>query len=147
MVTNENNIQLLFSDYFKKIYDKEENRCIKKTNVKLDYSKVHTGNGEWQLMVDKEIYGKCNNEPSHGHNYDIILKLKSNQVDESGIIKNFYEIKKIFKEKIDDVYDHTYLNNAPIFNHNIVPTAENMCYIFYKILKFFLIVTAYVSSV
>jgi hypothetical protein len=85
-MTNENNIQLLFSDYFKKIYDKEENRCIKKTNVKLDYSKVHIGNGEWQLMVDKEFYGKLIQDLST----NLILKIDENDC----------EIQKSFKKNL-----------------------------------------------
>lgn len=83
---------------------------------------------------NKEIYGKCNNEDFHGHNYKIILKLKANHLDATGMIMNFNEIKKIFKEKIDDKYDHHCLNSFKEFQE-VPATAENMCKIFYNILK------------
>lgn len=83
---------------------------------------------------NEQLFGKCNNFPSHGHNYDIILKLRSDKLGKSGMIMNFYTLKEIFKTYIDDIYDHKYLNDCPKFE-NVVPTAENMCRIFFDILK------------
>lgn len=84
---------------------------------------------------NEHFFGKCNNEPSHGHNYKIILKLKSEELNFStGMIENFYHIKKVFKDVIDDVYDHKYLNTCPGFEH-VIPTAENMSKIFFDLLK------------
>lgn len=81
------------------------------------------------------IFGKCNNDPSHGHNYQVVLKLKSEYVDlKSGMIVNFYDIKNIFNKYIDDVFDHKFLNDCKEFKC-VVPTAENMCKVFYDILK------------
>ena len=50
------------------------------------------------------------------------------------MIRNFYEIKEIFKKYIDDIYDHKFLNNCPGFENKIA-TAENMCQIFFDLLK------------
>ena len=81
------------------------------------------------------LFGKCSNFPSHGHNYKIIINLKCSRLNKhSGMVINFDNIKRIFKNKIDDVYDHKFLNDCPGFE-NKVPTAENMCKIFYDILK------------
>jgi len=85
--------------------------------------------------ANKELFGKCNNQPSHGHNYKIILTLKAEKTGKvSGMIMNFYDIKTIFNTYIDSVYDHQCLNNCPGFE-KLVPTAENMCYVFYDKLK------------
>jgi 6-pyruvoyltetrahydropterin/6-carboxytetrahydropterin synthase len=83
---------------------------------------------------NEKLFGKCNNFPSHGHNYKIILKLKSEELGNDGMIVNFYKLKEVFKEYIDDVYDHKYLNDCPGFE-KLVPTAENMCKVFYNVLR------------
>jgi len=89
---------------------------------------------EW----NQKIYGRCNNLPSHGHNYKIFLKLQSPHPDgDNGMIINFNKIKEIFNERIDCVYDHQFLNDSPGFEE-LVPTAENMSYVFYQRLKPFL---------
>ena len=82
---------------------------------------------------NQQIFGKCNNAPSHGHNYKVILHLKSEELV-NGMVLNFYDIKQVFNTVIDDVYDHQYLNDLPAFK-NIVPSAENMCKVFYDALK------------
>jgi uncharacterized C2H2 Zn-finger protein len=43
-------------EYSKQIFSNEENRCIKKTNIKLGHSQVHTGENKWKLQLDKNIY-------------------------------------------------------------------------------------------
>ena len=43
-------------EYSKQIFSHPENRCIKKTNLKLAHSQVHTGDNKWKLQVDKNIY-------------------------------------------------------------------------------------------
>lgn len=82
---------------------------------------------------NKNIFGKCNNLPSHGHNYKIILHLKSKTL-KNGMIVNFNKIKKVFMNKIDEKFDHKFLNDCNDFK-DIIPTAENMCKVFYNILK------------
>ena len=71
--------------------------------------------------------GKCANP--HGHNYRIIIYLQG-ELTENGVIEDFGDIKKLFKEKVDAKYDHANLNNL-IFN----PTAENLAIKFLKILS------------
>lgn len=83
---------------------------------------------------NKKIFGKCNNKPSHGHNYQIILKLRSKKLNpDTGMIMNFYDIKEIFNRLIDKPFDHKCLNDCVEFK-DIIPTAENMCKIFFDIL-------------
>lgn len=84
---------------------------------------------------NKELFGKCSNFPSHGHNYKVILKFKSEEVSlKTGMIINFYTIKDVFNENIDRVFDHKHLNNCPDFV-GIIPTAENMCRVFFDVLS------------
>jgi len=83
--------------------------------------------------VNKKWFGKCNE--LHGHNYNITLILRYvGQLDPSGMIINFDELKVLFKKYIDDVYDHKLLNNCPGFEEKVV-TAELMAHVFYDRLK------------
>ena len=43
-------------EYSKQIFENEENRCIKKTNIKLGHSQIHLGDNKWKLQLDKNIY-------------------------------------------------------------------------------------------
>lgn len=79
---------------------------------------------------NKKIFGKCFNLPAHGHNYTIILYLKSKTL-KHGMVLNFNEVKRIFMEEIDDKFDHHHLNDLM----DTITTAENMCKLFYDILK------------
>lgn len=64
--------------------------------------------------------GKC--KSLHGHTYRLIIHL-SGKVNEIGIVIDFGEIKRIFKERIEAKLDHRYLNEVlPPMN----TTAENM---------------------
>ncbi|GIO22717.1 6-carboxytetrahydropterin synthase QueD [Oceanobacillus sp. J11TS1] len=64
--------------------------------------------------------GKCKN--LHGHTYQVIFGI-SGFVDEVGLVIDFSDIKKIWKDKIEVFLDHRYLNETlPKMN----TTAENM---------------------
>jgi len=64
--------------------------------------------------------GKCKN--LHGHTYRVILGL-SGYTDERGLMIDFGDIKRIWKEKIEIHLDHRYLNETlPPMN----TTAENI---------------------
>lgn len=84
---------------------------------------------------NKKLFGKCNMLPNHGHNYKIILKLKSVNLNEhTGMIINFYDLKEVFNKIIDVPFDHKCLNDCEAFE-GIIPTAENMCKVFFNLLK------------
>ncbi|WP_089740076.1 6-carboxytetrahydropterin synthase QueD [Gracilibacillus ureilyticus] len=64
--------------------------------------------------------GKCKN--LHGHTYKVIFGI-SGFVNEIGIVIDFSEIKKLWKEQIEIYLDHRYLNETlPKMN----TSAENM---------------------
>ncbi|NGP46279.1 6-carboxytetrahydropterin synthase QueD [Bacillaceae bacterium SIJ1] len=64
--------------------------------------------------------GKCKN--LHGHTYRVVFGI-SGYVDDRGLMLDFSEIKRIWKESIEIHLDHRYLNETlPAMN----TTAENM---------------------
>lgn len=60
--------------------------------------------------------GKC--EKLHGHNWQVIVHCKSQNLNNEGMVTDFTEIKKIVHEKLD----HQNLNEILDFN----PTTENI---------------------
>lgn len=74
-------------------------------------------------MLDLDYESKC--EELHGHSYKCAVTITKNntiELDQNNMIIDFAELKKIIKERIENVLDHKYLNN--IFDFN--PTAERM---------------------
>ncbi|MCX7756912.1 MAG: 6-carboxytetrahydropterin synthase QueD [candidate division WOR-3 bacterium] len=69
---------------------------------------------------------KCEN--LHGHTYKIVIYIAGNKLNNTGIIYDFKEIKEYLKEILPD---HRCLNEIYSFN----PTAENLAYYFYHIIK------------
>ena len=68
----------------------------------------------------------------HGHNYVIVLFLKSDTLNKTGFVQDYGELKEV-KEWIDETLDHRHLNDALPFN----PTAENMAKHIYTYFKGF----------
>lgn len=62
-------------------------------------------------------------ERLHGHNWLIEVEIVTDELDDNGMVCDFKVAKKILKEYVHDVIDHTFLND--IFDFN--PTAENIC--------------------
>ena len=50
-------------------------------------------------------YPKCRRLPGHGHNYKLIVYLKSEELDHSQMVTDFGHLKWL-KEFIDDCFDH-----------------------------------------
>jgi len=66
----------------------------------------------------------------HGHNYVVIVHLKSGQLNEVGFIKDYRDLDTV-KQYIDEELDHRHLNDIFPFN----PTAENMAKFLYDTFK------------
>lgn len=84
-------------------------------------------------LENNKLFGKCANYPSHGHNYLVSVEVRSEFVI-NGMVINFNDIKEIFRKIIDNIYDHQYLNDCPGFEV-VIPTAENMAELFFRLLK------------
>ena len=64
----------------------------------------------------------------HGHNYTMVVECKSETLDATGFIIDYFDLKFI-KDYIDKHLDHRLLNDVLPFN----PTVENMCKHFFEI--------------
>jgi 6-pyruvoyltetrahydropterin/6-carboxytetrahydropterin synthase len=89
----------------------------------------------WSDEKNKEIFGKCANPNFHGHNYELVVKLTGDVDPETGMLINLKDLKELIKREIEDRFDHKNLNlDCPEFNR-LIPTAENLCFVIWGILR------------
>ena len=82
-------------------------------SVQLDFSAAH------HL---RDYPGKCSR--LHGHNYRVEVTVAATELDESGMVIDFSQLKDLCAE-ITAELDHTLLNDHPFFQQQN-PTSENI---------------------
>ena len=74
--------------------------------------------------------GKC--ESLHGHNFGVTLDVAGDHLDESGMLMDFGDLKKILKTVLAQL-DHSDLNEHPEFSRSS-PSSENIArFIWHKV--------------
>ena len=92
-------------------------------------------NKNWSDEKNQKIFGKCNYQNYHGHNYELIVSVTGEINPETGYVIDMGELKKIIKNEVEERLDHKNLNlDVPHFS-NTIPSAENICIYIYNILK------------
>jgi hypothetical protein len=105
-IFNDNNIPKLLGEFYKMLCDNDENKCVKKTNFKSEHSKIHSGDGKWNIALDKDVYGKLVKDVST----NLINKIDENNDSikntfKKQLLKNveiLYETIETYTEKIYD---------------------------------------------
>jgi 6-pyruvoyltetrahydropterin/6-carboxytetrahydropterin synthase len=67
--------------------------------------------------------GKCEN--LHGHNYKIEIYARGRELDKTGLLVDFVELKAAADE-IVNYLDHRNINELPPFDAELNPSAENL---------------------
>jgi 6-pyruvoyltetrahydropterin/6-carboxytetrahydropterin synthase len=67
-------------------------------------------NPEWSEQKNKNIFGGCSNPNWHGHNYELIVKVKGEINPETGFVMNLKDLSLILNTKVIDKLDHKNLN-------------------------------------
>ncbi len=66
--------------------------------------------------------GHC--ERLHGHNWKVEVRVAAEELDASGMVLDFHEVKTALRGLLEDL-DHQFLNDLPAFRCSL-PTAENL---------------------
>jgi len=82
-----------------------------------------------------EIYGKCAWPNGHGHNYEIEVSVEGHPDPETGMILDLKKLADIIDAEILSKVDHKHLNFDVDFLRGVIPTAENLAVVFWKILE------------
>jgi 6-pyruvoyltetrahydropterin/6-carboxytetrahydropterin synthase len=85
--------------------------------------------------TNERVFGKCNNPHFHGHNYELIVKLKGEPDKQTGYVMDLKFLSDIIKENIIKKFDHKNLNLDVAEFKELNPTAENIAIVIYDILR------------
>lgn len=83
---------------------------------------------EW----NRRMYGKCNHEHWHGHNYILEVTVAGEPDEHTGYVIDLAELKAIIHERIVKPCDHKNLNLDVDFLEGVIPSTENLAKIFFK---------------
>jgi len=90
---------------------------------------------EWSEEKNSEVFGLCSNVYYHGHNYDLEVRVTGEVDPQTGYLIDLKVLKDIIKEQIERRFDHKNLNLETEEFKTLNPTAENICYTIWKILR------------
>lgn len=75
----------------------------------------------------RNYHGKCENV--HGHNYRVRVTVEGPALDDTGLLMDFAELKRLVRA-VKDRLDHQFLNDMAPFD-TLNPSAENIAKYFY----------------
>jgi 6-pyruvoyltetrahydropterin/6-carboxytetrahydropterin synthase len=100
---------------------------------KSHFNSAHRLNNEnWSDDKNRDVFGKCNNENFHGHNYDLEVKVIGQIDPQTGFVMNAKNLKEIIDTEVIDRYDHRNLNLDTQDFKTLNPTAENIAKVIYE---------------
>ena len=82
------------------------------------------GHEDWTAEKNTEVFG--DDAKIHGHNYTIEVTVKGSINPETGFIVDLVELKKIVKNNILDMMDHSQIEKDIPWFRNKQPSTEHM---------------------
>jgi 6-pyruvoyltetrahydropterin/6-carboxytetrahydropterin synthase len=79
-----------------------------------------------------EIYGPCNNEHGHGHNYVLEVHIRGEIDPATGYLVDLGQIKQIVQREVIQDCDHKNLNIDVPWLKDVIPTVENLTVAFWE---------------
>ncbi|WP_339813165.1 6-carboxytetrahydropterin synthase [uncultured Imperialibacter sp.] len=92
-------------------------------------------NPAWSDEKNRKVFGKCNNDNYHGHNYDLVVKLVGEPDPETGYLFDMKVLSDLVKEHVTKKFDHKNLNVDVEEFRSLNPTAENIAIVIYDLLR------------
>lgn len=90
---------------------------------------------DWSDEKNAQVFGLCANPHYHGHNYEMEVKVSGEVDPVTGYLIDLKFLKDLIKEHIEDKMDHKNLNLEVEEFKTLNPTAENICFVIWKILR------------
>ena len=92
-------------------------------------------NPNWSEQTNDSVFGKCNNPNFHGHNYELVVKVTGEINPDTGYVIDMKILSGIIKENVLNKFDHKNLNLDTKEFKELNPTAENIAYVIWNILR------------
>ena len=80
------------------------------------------------------LYGCCNNPHGHGHTYVLEVTIRGEVDPRTGMLINLADLKETIETHVVGRLDHTHLNLDVDFMAGVIPTAENLAVVIWRIL-------------
>ena len=90
---------------------------------------------DWSDEKNAEVFGLCSNPHYHGHNYEMEVKVSGEVDPVTGYLIDLKVLKDLIKEHVENKMDHKNLNLEVEEFKTLNPTAENICFVIWKILR------------
>jgi 6-pyruvoyltetrahydropterin/6-carboxytetrahydropterin synthase len=84
---------------------------------------------------NRQVYGKCNNENGHGHNYTVEIKIRGHVDVKTGMVMNLVDLKALIEKCIMKPLDHKNLDKDVPYFKDVPSTTENLAVFIYDSLK------------
>jgi len=84
---------------------------------------------------NRTIFGKCNNDNFHGHNYELIVKVTGFVDELTGYVIDMKVLSTLIKKEVLEKFDHKNLNLDTTEFKTLNPTAENIAIVIYTLLR------------
>ncbi|MGH7261245.1 MAG: 6-carboxytetrahydropterin synthase [Nitrospiraceae bacterium] len=93
---------------------------------RIEFAAAHRYHNEaWDAATNRRVFGACNNEPGHGHNYLLEVTVAGPVDRHTGMVVNLFDLKVVLQQVLEE-FDHKHLNvDTPYFTKTI-PTTENI---------------------
>lgn len=92
-------------------------------------------NPNWSDEKNRAVFGPCNNPNYHGHNYELEVKVVGEVDPETGYLIDLSLLKQIIFEEVEQRFDHKNLNLDTEEFRELIPSAENICYVIWQRLQ------------
>lgn len=92
-------------------------------------------NPVWSEAKNEEVFGKCNNPSFHGHNYELVVKLRGEIDPETGYVFDMKVLSELIKKHVLHKFDHKNLNLDTDEFKDLNPSAENIAVVIWNILR------------
>jgi 6-pyruvoyltetrahydropterin/6-carboxytetrahydropterin synthase len=92
-------------------------------------------NPKWTDEKNNRVFGLCNNHNFHGHNYELEVKVSGEVDSETGYLIDLKVLKELIHDHVELKFDHKNLNLDVEEFKTLNPTAENICYVIWQILR------------
>ncbi len=102
---------------------------------KAHFSAAHRlFNPEFSEEENERVFDKCNNPHGHGHNYTIEVTVAGEPDPKTGYVIDLKKLGELIDQTILSKVDHKHLNYDVPELTGIIPTAENIALVFWRLL-------------
>ena len=90
---------------------------------------------DWTDQKNEEVFGKCNNPHFHGHNYELVVKVVGPVDPVTGFVVDLKWLNEVIQKEVIERFDHKNLNLDTEEFKTLIPTAENIAIVIYRLIR------------